>query len=53
MFFPNVAWWCFTVQDGYRTGLDAQFSAKWMLIATWDRVKPYLRGGKNTDKVKA
>ena len=40
------------VHDGYRQGSDVQFAAKWMLIATWDKVKPYLRGGKQTSKVK-
>ena len=41
---------CFvSVKDGYRNGDDANFTAKWMLIATWHKVKAY---GMSDNKVR-
>ena len=41
---------CFdSVKDGYRNADDANFTAKWMLIATWHKVKAY---GMSDNKVR-
>ena len=37
------------MKDGYRNADDANFTAKWMLIATWHKVKAY---GMSDNKVR-